>query len=217
MLESSGRRAEAARLARSSTDDALRDKGRALEARRVSGEVVNIWLRGVRLSVALGTEVRIGRVASLSIASAALSRQHVAIRRQGDGAMVRDLGSRNGTTLRGLALAGEMPVGEGLELQLGGQIPLIVRPSTELPGAFSIELAGGRTVAPLGPARLGVGAWRLERAATAGDESWVELVTDDTPPAFLGGLALATRISLLAGDALSTGRGGDPAVVVEAD
>ncbi len=217
MLVASGRRAEGARLARSATDDALREKGRALEARRVSGEVVRLSLRGVRLNVALGNEVTIGRVASLSVASAALSRQHVAIRREGSGALVRDLGSRNGTTLRGLALAGEVPVGEGIELQLGGQIPLVVRPSAELPGAFSIELAGGRTLAPLGPARLGIGAWRLERTAPTANDGWVELVTDGEPSAFLEGLALGTRISLLAGDALSTERGGDPVVRVEAD
>lgn len=217
MLAASGRRAEAARLARSSTDDALREKGRALEARRVSGEVVKLTVRGVRLTVVLGAEVTVGRVAALSVASVALSRQHVAIRRQGEEALVRDLGSRNGTTLRGLALAGEVPVGDGLELQLGGQIPLVVRPSTELPAAYVVELAGTRTIAPLGPARLGVGAWRLERTSTAADDGWVELVTDDEPPAFLAGLALATRVSLLAGDALSTERGGDPVVALEAD
>ena len=88
---------------------------------------------------------------------------------------MRDLGSHNGTTLRGLALAGEVPVGDGIELQLGGQMPSVRAARHELAGAVSIELAGGRTVAPLGPACLGIGAWRLERAGpregTAGS-SW---------------------------------------------
>ena len=108
------------------------------------------------------------------------------------------------------------PWGKGSSYGSAGDIPLVVRPSMDLPGAFSIELAGGRTIAPLGPARLGIGTWRLERTS-AGDDGWVELVTDDAPSAFLEGLALGMRISLLAGDALATERGGDPVVVVEAD
>jgi hypothetical protein len=215
VLVAAGRRLEASMLARSATDDALREQGRSLEARRVSGEVVSVTVRGRRLRLVLATEVTIGRVASLSVMSAALSRQHVAITRRGQGAFIRDLGSRNGTTLRGLALAGEVPIGEGLELQLGGQIPLVVRPSDQLPGAYAIDLAGTRSVAPLGPARLGVGSWRLERTGDA--EAWVELVTDDEPPAFLDGLSLAPRISLLRGDALATERAGAPAVILEED
>jgi hypothetical protein len=219
VLAASGRRREAASLARSATDAAIREQGRDLEARRVSGEVVNVSVRGRRLRLALGAEVTIGRVASLSLASAALSRQHVALVRRGDDAVVRDLGSRNGTTLRGMALAGEVRVGEGVELQLGGQIPLVVRPSAELAGAFAIDLAGTRTLAPLGPAQLGVGRWRLERAGSATgatDDSWVELVTGDDPPAFMADLSLAPRISLLTGDAFATERSGDPVVLVEA-
>jgi hypothetical protein len=215
MLVASGRRLEASMLARSAVDEALREQGRALEARRVSGEVVSVTVRGQRLRLVLAAEVTIGRVASVSVASAALSRQHVAIARRASVAVIRDLGSRNGTTLRGLALAGEVPIGEGLELQLGGQIPLVVRPSVELPGAVTIELAGTRSVAPLGPARLGVGSWRLERAGDI--DAWVELVTDDAPPAFLGGLSIAPRTSLLRGDAFSTERAGAPVVILEDD
>jgi hypothetical protein len=217
VLAASGRRLEAATLARSANDAAVREKGRALEERRVSTEVVKLWVRGTNLRLVLGAEVTIGRVASLSVASAALSRQHVALARRGADAVVRDLGSRNGTTLRGMALAGEVPVGEGLELQLGGQIPLVVRPSTELSGAFAIELAGTRTLAPLGPARLGVGQWRIERATPGSEGAWVELVTEEDPPAFMADLRLASRVSLLTGDAFATERSGEPVVLVGSD
>ena len=217
VLAADGRRREAAALARSSTDAGLRELGRALEARRVSGEVVNLTLHGRALRLVLGAEITIGRVATLSLASASLSRRHVVVRRRGDEVVVSDLGSRNGTTLRGLALAGEVPIGEGLELQLGGQIPLVLQPAGELPGAVAIELAGARSVAPLGPARLGVGRWRLEPTAdpAASGEAWVELITDDEPAAFLGGLSVGPRISLLQGDAFATERAAAPAVVVE--
>jgi hypothetical protein len=49
-----------------------------------------------------------------------------------------------------------------------------------------------------------VGAWRVER----GDDGWAELVTSDDPPAFAGALQLATRVTLLGGDAIARERGG---------
>jgi hypothetical protein len=159
----------------------------------------------------LGTEVIVGRVAAIAVASAALSRQHLTIARRGDDVVVRDLGSRNGTLLRGLALVGEAVVGDAIEVRLGKEVPLVVRPSTELPGAVALEIAGARYVAPLGPARLGVGAWRLER----GEDGWLELATDDDPPAFAGTLRLAPRVTLLRGDAMSQERGGLAVLRVE--
>jgi len=96
---------------------------------------------------------------------------------------------------------------------LGQQIPLSVRPSSAIDGAFDLELAGKRYVALLGPARIGVGQWRLER--DPGEEAWLELVTDDAPVAFLAGLSLSPRVSLLVGDALATERQGQAVVRVE--
>jgi hypothetical protein len=211
-LAASGRRREAVALARTSTDEAVRERGKGIEGRRVSGDVVPIVLAGQRLLLVLGQEVVVGRTATLSVASAAVSREHVTIARRGDDVVVRDLGSRNGTLLRGLAVAGEVNVADGIELRLGKEVPLVVRPATELPGAVAIEVAGARYLAPLGPARLGIGAWRLERSA----DGWVELVSDDAPPAFAGALQLAPRVTLLTGDALASGRHTPPELVVEA-
>jgi len=210
-LAASGRRREAVALARTSADDAIRERGKGIESRRISGGVVPVVLRGQRMLLVLGHEVVVGRTATLSVASAAVSREHVVVARRGDDVVVRDLGSRNGTLLRGLAVAGEVSVGDGIELRLGKEVPLVVRPASELPGALSIELAGARYLAPLGPARLGIGAWRLER----GSDGWVELLTDDAPPAFAGALQLAARVTLLAGDALASDRQAPPVLVVE--
>jgi hypothetical protein len=212
-LVASGRRREAAALARGSDDEALRERGRWIEGRRVAGSVVAARLGGRSLRLVLDVEVTVGRTATLAIASVAVSRHHVTIaRRPGGEVVVRDMGSRNGTLLRGLALAGEAAVGDGIELKLGREVPLVVRPAEELAGAVAIELAGARYVAPLGPAPLGVGAWRLERGADA----WVELATDDAPPAFAGALQLAARTTLLAGDAIASARGGPPVLELEA-
>ena len=70
-------------------------------------------------------------------------------------------------------------------------------------GAVEIELAGSTWLAPLGPAPLGVGGWRLELAS----DGWVELASGD-PPAFLRDVALVERTTLLTGDAISEARGG---------
>jgi hypothetical protein len=206
LLVASGRRREALQLARGAIDDALRDRARGIEARRIAGEVVALTLRGRAMRVVLGDEVVVGRVGTLAVASAAVSRQHVAVGRGPGGVVVRDLGSRNGTLIRGLALAGEAAVGEGIELRLGKEVPLVVQPAAELPGAVTLEIGGARYVAPLGPARLDVGAWRLER----GSDGWVELATDDAPPAFAGVMQLAARVTLLAGDGIAGERGGAP-------
>jgi hypothetical protein len=222
-LLASGRRREAAAIARASDDEALRERGRLLEARRVMGGVVRVRLRGAPVTIALGDEIVIGRApdppadpasGAIAIASAAVSRRHGVLLRQAGRAVVRDLGSRNGTTLRGLALAGDVGVGDGdgVELKLGREVPLVVRAATEMPGAVSIEIAGVRYVASLGPARLGLGTWRLER----GDDGWVELVTDDDPPAFAGAMRLARRVSLLTNDAVACTRGGEPLLAIEA-
>jgi hypothetical protein len=204
MLLATGRRREAVELARASTDAALRQRVASVEARRLAGDVVPVELRGRPQRIVLGEEVIVGRVAAISIASAAVSRRHVAVARRGADIVVRDLGSRNGTTLRGLALAGEARVGEGIEVRLGDEVPMVVRPSEELGGAALIELAGERYVAPLGRAALGVGAWALERAG----DGWAELVTSDSPPAFADAMQLAPRVTLLAGDAIAAERGG---------
>jgi hypothetical protein len=75
----------------------------------------------------------------------------------------------------------------------------------------TLEVAGARYLAPLGPARLGIGAWRLERGA----DGWAELVTGDDPPAYLAGLTVTGTLTLLAGDALATSRDGEPVLRVE--
>jgi len=214
MLVASGRRREAAAVARASTDEALRDRGRALEARRVSGRGARLTVRGQQMMLVMGDEVVIGRVreaATIPVASPAVSRRHLSISRRGPDVVVRDLGSRNGTTLRGLLLSGELCVGERLELRLGREVPLVVEPSTEMAGATAIEIGGVRYVAPLAPARLGIGRWRLEQ----GENDWLELVTEDDPPAFAGGLRLAQRVTLIAGDAIGCEREAAPVIVME--
>jgi FHA domain len=220
-LIASGQRREGAIFARSSDDELLRERGRAIEARRPAASGVRVVLAGRALAVVLGDEVVIGRspetpgddgrTGAIAVSSVALSRRHVVIARRGRDVVLRDLGSRNGTFLRGLRLAGEVSVGDGLDVELGGEVPMSVRSTDDLPGAIAIHVAGTRHVAPLGVASVGVGKWRLER----GPDGWVELVTEDDPPAYAESLRLVPRVSLVVGDAIATERGHAPHIVVE--
>jgi FHA domain len=233
-----GRRREAAAIARASGDEALRHRGRSIERGRIGGSVVRAVLGGKELLIAIGDEIVIGRGgesargaslphaspsrpshdetrhagAVLTVASAAVSRRHLALFRSRGAPTVRDLESRNGTSLGGAKLIGETAVADGVELRLGGEVPVVVRPSADLPGALAVDVAGARYLAQLGPAILGIGRWSLR----VGEDGWVELSTEDEPPAFAGPLRLSDRVSLVAGDCLAVERGGVPLFEVRA-
>ena len=210
-LVASGERREAIARARATAND---EKERAILARRATAPRVTIELHGARVVLVLGDEVIVGRSlepseCAITVASHAVSRSHVVIARAGDRVEVRDLGSRNGTELRGMRIGGAMPVpSEGLDVKLGGEVPLRIAASDVLAGAMTIRVAGETYVAPLGPARLDVGTWRIE----ASSDGWIELVTDEAPRAYLGMTELGPRTALLAGDAIGEERGG-PVVV----
>jgi hypothetical protein len=210
-LLSNGQRREA--LARAEAlaaippeDAAAVERAKTIRARRALAPCVALELRGRPMRLVLGDEVVIGRSeGAIQVVSHAISRRHVAVARSEGGIVLRDLESRNGTELRGMRIAGSIPVSmvDGLEVKLGGEVPLRLSASEELPGALLIEIAGSRYVAPLGPARLGIGAWALETAS----DGWLELVTGDDPVAYLGGLRLDPRAPLLSGDAIASSRG----------
>jgi hypothetical protein len=186
-------------------DMTARERAFNLKERRVMGGVCRILLEGRPLSLLVDSEVIIGRTeGSLLVHSNALSRKHAAIARTGDQATVRDLGSRNGTLLRGMRIEGALPVGQGIELDLGGEVKLKVAPSVALTHALDIDVGGERYLASLGPLNLGVLGWRLERAA----DGWLELVTEEGHAAYRGTMAMMPRTTLLVGDALSSTRGG---------
>lgn len=227
-LVTDGRRREAVAIARASPDESLRARGRELYARRIKSDApVTAVVRGQPMRLVLGDRVVLGRApggagadgpsgGTIAIPSVALSRRHLAIARRDNELWVKDLGSHNGTWLDGHALTADTSVGSGIELRLGGEVSLALRPADDLPGALAILVAGSsRYVAPLGPARLGIGAWRLECAGTPGVEDWVELVTDDGSPAYARGLRLADRVALLVGDAIGTDAGGGVAIRFE--
>jgi len=158
----------------------------------------------------LGSEVVIGRSeGAIKVSSNAVSRQHLRVTREGDDLVVRDLGSRNGTQLRGINLAGALPVRDGLDLKLGREVGLRIYPSPKLPGAIEIDVAGQHYVACVGKNCLPVDGLALD----AGADGWVELLAHGTH-AYVGGVEWTQRGTLLAGDTVTTSRAGDPALKV---
>jgi hypothetical protein len=181
------------------------DALRAIRARLLSGPILSLELGGALLRCALGDEVTIGRgEATIVVASRAVSRTHVRIRRGPSGVEVEDLGTRNGTTLAGARLTGPLPVGRGVQLLLGGEVPCAITPGTG--EGCVVEIAGDRFTAPLGD--LPVGPWRI-RVDRAGASAFVALKTPPgAPPPFLGDYQLAPSVELCAGDAIASARGG---------
>jgi hypothetical protein len=152
------------------------------------------------MQVAFGDSVTIGRSgATLTVASPLVSRTHVEIRREESVAVVRDPGSHNGTWIAGARITAPLPIGAGLDLALGNEIPCALRAE---PLGIVIDVAGERTLAPLGP--LVVGGLRLAPAKVllAADDT-ADIVTLDLEPgvrAFLGDEAIETAIELARGD-----------------
>ena len=217
-LDRTAERRAALELARASLsrpsmadDPRLVDAARGIRARLLRGPVVELEIGGQLGRWALGDEVTVGRGdATIVVASRSLSRRHLRVARAGvDGrAFVEDLATRNGTLLAGARLSGPLPVGAGVRLMLGGDVPCAVTPVT-LPGgaaAFAIEVAGGRYLATLGA--LAANGWRVTAESTP-DDAYVVLSTPegiDRP--YLGSYQLAARIELCHGDEIRAARGG---------
>jgi hypothetical protein len=205
---------DVARAALAERDDArIADAARAVRARLLRGPVVELEVDGERRRYALGGEVTIGRGdATIVVASRAISRRHLRIGRTRDGACVEDLETRNGTMLAGARLSAPLPVGEGVSLMLGGEVPCRVEPVTT--GLFVIEVAGARYLAPLGD--LPVHGWHVGVDATT-DEGYVVLVTPEgAERPYLGHFQLAARVELAHGDEIRAARGGPVCLAVPA-
>jgi hypothetical protein len=132
-----------------------------------------------------------------------VSRTHVRISREGGVVVVRDLGSRNGTQLRGMNIVGALPVGDGIDLTLGKEVRVRLAPAPTFEGAIFVEIGGERYVAPVGPARLPGQAWELRE----GDDAWIELHCSEES-AFFGDVSLVPLTTLLVGDTIAAERSG---------
>jgi hypothetical protein len=195
-------------------DEQVADTARGIRARLLTGPLIDVEEGGAARRCALGDEITIGRgEATIVVASRAVSRTHVRLRRGAAGAELEDLGTRNGTTLAGARLSAPLPIGAGVRVLLGGEVPCAISPRAPAnsaggagDGAYVVEVAGERYLAPLGD--LVAGPWRIRREQVAGEAFVVLRTPRGAPPPFLADLQLAAAVELCAGDALSASRGG---------
>jgi hypothetical protein len=211
LASATGKRREAIGIASDVHDEssaAARIRADAIRAKQILGEIVGVEIAGKKARFILGNEAVIGRTeGQIQISSHAVSRRHLRVFRRGDESFVSDLKSRNGTTMRGVAIGGDISIGSGIEVLLGNEVRVRVEPSKDFPGAVAIEAGGSTYVAMLGPAKIGIGDWELR----VGDARWVDLVFA-SPLAYLGDLVLSSPVALLAGDEISSERGAPPVV-----
>lgn len=78
-------------------------------------------------------EVVLGRspYCTLPLEDRSVSRLHAAVRRRGEKLEVEDLGSGNGTFLRGVRLTGPAPLAPGDELRVGNVLVLLLESASE--------------------------------------------------------------------------------------
>jgi hypothetical protein len=193
-------------LLRSKEDERVRDMLRQIRAKLVRGPLIDLEIDGAAGRFALGPEVTIGRGdATIVVPSRAVSRRHVRVFRKDGVVLVEDLGTRNGTTLAGARISGPIPIGGGVRLALGAEVPCLI---SEVEHGVAIEVASARYIAPLGPLLVSRGAFAIDEARTP-DDAFVSLTSrEGGPRPFLGELQLAARIELAIGDAFSLERGG---------
>ena len=198
-LELAGCRRQALELARSPAlrgDEATLALARDIELKRCRGPCARLAVDGEPFEVAFGERITLGRLgATLTLESPAVSRRHLEVRRAPTGPEVLDLESSNGTMIAGVRLDVPVAVGDGVDLELGGEVGVRIEPWRD--GVRIV--VGGRTLhAPLGP--LVVGDWRVEPSP---DDDWLELMAPEGAPPCRGALRLDARVQLLSGDALS--------------
>jgi FHA domain len=175
-----------------------------LKRRRIQASLVSLMIRDQTMRVSFARPLIVGRTEGhLQIPSNTVSRSHLSVDCQDGDFWVTDLQTRNGTTLRGLRISGPLAVGAGLELMLGGAIPIAFAPHPDLPGALQVDAEGQKLVACFQCLKLPGLGWTL----SAGDDAWCELRGSPSAPIFERDLNMEMTVQLLQGDHFSEARG----------
>ncbi len=186
--------------------------------RLLAGPIVTLQIDGEQARYVLGSTITIGRAgADIQAHCSSVSRQHLRLERKAGQPQIEDLDTRNGSTLAGARIRGALPIGQGVQLELAGQVSVRAAPAKadEPNGPVALEVAGERYILPLGP--LAIDPWRLVDAHD-GDERFVVLRTPEPcEPPHMAGYRLAYEIELCRGDRLCARRGGPVVLAVPDD
>jgi tetratricopeptide (TPR) repeat protein len=201
-----GRRREALTMLRAAIEEDDAEDLRALLQgllQRRPQLPAHVQFEGRVVEVVPGNPVLLGRnEGDLKVPSPVVSRRHLEFaRRGGADPWVRDLGGKNGTTIRGARFE-SLPIGTGLDLLIGNSLPMKARPTDR--GGVVVELPGRVCWLPLGPIDLPGGPASLETTA----DGWLELGIPRNAGVVLGDLRVDGSVQLLEGDELFAGHGG---------
>ncbi len=182
-------------------DEEIASFARTVEQRLVRPGALRVEVDSRPVTIVVDRQVIIGRSdASICIPSPAVSRRHLVIRQQGSDIVIEDAGSRNGTTLAGSRISGPLPIGAGIDVVLGGQIPVRIEPWRG--GGAAISASGQVFLAPFGP--LSVGPFAVDRC---GDVMTLSAGVSGVPPV-LNGLTCDAVVDLCFGDEIRSTRDG---------
>jgi len=146
----------------------------------------------------------LGRVgADVTLRGASVSRRHAEVELADGDVVVRDLDSRNGTLVRGLAIAGEVKLSGGTALGLGDDVTVRVTPIGPEAVRLDVDKGLDRGTVVL----IGGGTLRLPDAPglLSFPEGRATLTADDGVVLLLGTQECALPILLLDDDHVSLG------------
>ena len=174
---------------------------RRLEARMPPPSRVRLGVEGKRVSFVGRLPAVLGRgEVDVPIRGTSVSRRHAEITVEDERLVIRDLDSRNGTLIRGLAIRGSIELSGDTEVGLGDDVTISVRPA----GARGVCIdvlsgfdRGERIV-------LGEGELRLDElpACVRFEEGWAVLAADAGAELTLEGQTCALPVHLLVEDRL---------------
>ena len=194
-----------------------RQLAEVLGARRITRGVVALRSEAGRAALVCAGDgafpVGIGRdpACGMALRDARVSRIHAEIDRRGDGFIVRDAGSRNGTRLGGVTVEGDLPLEGHGEIGLGDAVRIAFRREGS---ALRLEVSHGTDRGLVafvcgGPLPLAGGAVVLRFAAGV---PLLEIAPGHGAAALrLDGAAVAGAVELIHGDRLEIAGAGDSA------
>ncbi|MCB9622684.1 MAG: FHA domain-containing protein [Sandaracinus sp.] len=186
-------------LALDPDDRALAELLRRLETRFLPAGRLVLRIEERELAFVSGKSVVLGRDADVTVRGTSVSRRHTELRWSPEGVEVRDLGSRNGTLVRGLPIAGSLLLEGTSEVGLGDDVSVRVEPED---GGLRLTILSGLDrdrVVLVGPGALRV----PDLPATVRFEGGHPTVQADTGVrCALEGQTVVAPIALLHGDSL---------------
>jgi len=185
-------------------DIAVADLLRRLEARFPAPYRVELSVDGRRVLAVGRMPAVLGRVgADVTLRGASVSRRHAEVELADGEVVVRDLDSRNGTLVRGLAIAGEVRLSGGTALGLGDDVTVRVTPIGPEAVRLDVDKGLDRGTVVL----IGRGVLRLPDApgSLSFPEGRATLTADEGTTLLLGTQECALPILLLDDDQVGLG------------